>query len=71
VWHQETVAQVGIVPTDLIKVFFQAGEDSDENTAEMLDNTFISAVAGTDAIVVTVVSDTPFSGPIKIAYEAI
>lgn len=71
-WHQEVVAQSGILPTNTVKIWFQAGDDSDENNAEtLLESCTISAVAGTDQITATVVSAEPFSGPIKIAYEVI
>lgn len=70
-WHQETVAQVGIVDTDTIKIWFQAATDQDENTAETLTEASVSAVSATDSVIITIDSSIPISGPIKLAYEAI
>lgn len=67
----ETVAAVGIVPANSIGLFLAATVDSDENEAEALSVTALSAAAGTDQITINMSFGYPTSGPIKLIWKVL
>lgn len=70
--HQETVSAPGIVPANNILAVFSAGEDGDENVAEMLDPAINPvATAGTDEITFLLAFREPTSGPVKIMWKVL
>ena len=68
-WSQ-TVTATGVVPTDTIIPALGAHVDADENDAEMLDVSGLSATAGTNQITITMAFTTPAAGAIKIGWMA-
>lgn len=69
-WSQ-TVAAVGVTPSQRIMVALGSHLDADENDAEMLDVAAMSAAAGTDQITFEMAFSTPTAGPIKINWSAV
>jgi hypothetical protein len=67
---QETVTATGVSPASNVIVSLAAHLDADENDAELLDITGMSATAGTDQITVTLGFDTPSAGVVKVNWTA-
>lgn len=68
--HEETIAVAGILPTHRIIVGIGAHIDSDENAADMLDVTGMSATAGTGSILFTLGFSSKTAGPVRINWSA-
>ncbi len=68
-WEQ-TVTATGVTPVNGIILSVAHHLDEDENSAEMLDVSAMSASAGTDQITVLMSFSTPTTGPIKLNWIA-
>lgn len=68
-WEQ-TVVATGVTPSNGIILTLASHLDEDENTAEMLDISSMSAQAGTDQITVLLSFSTPTTGQIKLNWIA-
>jgi len=68
--HEETIAVAGILPAHRITAGIGAHIDSDENAADLLDLTGMSATAGTGSILFTLGFSQPTAGPIRINWSA-
>lgn len=69
--HTETVPFAGCTALKLLLVSLAAHADTDENDAELLDVSGMSAIPGTDAATITVAFREPTSGPIKFNLLAV
>ena len=69
--HTETVAATGITGSMRVLVSLGDHDDTDENTAELLDILGIEAEAGTAQITYRLSFGTKTSGPIKLNYIAL
>ena len=68
---ESTVAHVGMTSSATLRAWLKAGDDSDENNADMLPETVVAAFPGTDVVTISLVSSIPMSGPVKVAYEVL
>jgi len=67
----ESVAALGVSPSDTIIPTLAPSLDADENDPELLTITSLAARAETDAIRFTITSPEPMAGPIKINWSAL
>lgn len=66
----ETVAAVGITPSSVIVLAIAPHDDADENDAETLDISAMSAASGTDQITVELAFSAPCAGLVKLNWMA-
>lgn len=55
----------------LLRAWLKAGDDSDENNGEGMPEVAVVARGRTDQVVLSMGSDIPMNGPVKIAYEVL
>jgi hypothetical protein len=67
----ETVAAIGITPSDRLMVMLSPDEEGDENDTEFLSLGSLCASAGTDQITVTASFNSPEAGPIKLYWKVL
>jgi len=68
--HEEAITASGVTAGMRVNVFLQAGTDSDENTADMIDLVSLAGTAGSGTITVSANFSQPTSGPILINWSA-
>lgn len=67
----ETVAATGVTGSSRILLSIAPHDDADENDAEMLDVSAMSAAPGTGQITVEMAFSAPTAGPIKLNWVAV
>ena len=68
---EQTIAVVGMLPTKTVKTWLAPGNDADENEREFLSGVDVFGTAQADAILFTLSSPEPISGPVLIQFEVI
>jgi hypothetical protein len=68
--HEQVITATGVTAASRVMIALQAGADSDENTADMLDLVTIAGIPGTDQITVQATFSGPTGGPILTYWSA-
>lgn len=69
--YEGSFAAVGVTASDRVMVWLRAGTPQDENTADMLELSSISATADTDSITVNIKFTELTKGPILLHWSTV